>query len=65
MLNLKSKITLANSDLNSGDFLRMAKQDDGSYLSLENLREVLVGSSPFSVASNLDWNALNKQMYLN
>ena len=45
MLNLKSKITVANNDLNIIDFSKMAKQDDGSYLSLKNLQEALVSSN--------------------
>ena len=28
-LNLKSKITFVNNDSSIGDFLKMAKQDDG------------------------------------
>ena len=42
------------------DFLKTAKQDHGSYLSLENLQEVLVGSGSYSVASNLDLECLGQ-----
>ena len=51
--NLKSKITFAN-DLSIRDFLKTAKQDDGSYLSLKNLQELLVSSGSYSITSNLD-----------
>ena len=51
-LNLKSKITVANNDSSIRDCLKTTKKDDGSYLSLENLPEVLL--------SSWIWSALNK-----
>ena len=51
-LNLKSKITVANNNFSTRDRLKTTKQDDGSYLSLKNLQEVLV--------SSWVWSALNK-----
>ena len=53
-LKLKSKITVANKNLSFADFLRMAKLDDESYLSLENLQEVLVSSGSYSDGYNLN-----------
>ena len=35
-LNLKSEITVANNDSSIRDCLKTTKQDDESYLSLEN-----------------------------
>ena len=51
-LNLKSKITVANKNFSIRDRLKTTKQDDGSYLSLKKLQEVLV--------SSWVWSALNK-----
>ena len=59
-LKLKSKITVANNDLHFADFLRMTKLDDGSYLPLENLQEVLVSSGSYSDGSNFDLECLEK-----
>ena len=59
-LNLKSKITFANNDLSIGHFLKTKKQDDKSYLSLENLQEVLVSSGSCNIAFNLDLECLEK-----
>ena len=53
-LKLKSKITVVNKNLSFADFLRMAKLDDESYLSLENLQEVLVSSGSYSDGYNLN-----------
>ena len=53
-LKLKSKITVANKNLSFAEFLRMAKLDDESYLSLENLQEVLVSSGSYSDGCNLN-----------
>ena len=51
-LNLKSKITFSNNNFSIRDRLKATKQDDGSYLSLKNLKEVLV--------SSWVWSTLNK-----
>ena len=53
-VKLKSNITVANNVLSFADFLRTAKLDDGSYLSLEILQEVLVSSGSYSNGSNFD-----------
>ena len=60
MLKLKSKITVANNDLSFADFLRMTKLDDGSYLSLKNLQEVLVSSGSYSGNSDFDLESLEE-----
>ena len=60
MLKLKSKITVANNDLSFADFLRMTKLDDGSYLSLKNLQEVLVSSGSYSDGPNFDLECLGQ-----
>ena len=38
-LNLKSKITVANNDSSTRDCLKTTKQDDESYISLENFQQ--------------------------
>ena len=60
MLKLKSKITVANNNLSFADFLRMTKLDDGSYLSLKNLQEVLVSSGSYSGNSDFDLECLEE-----
>ena len=59
-LNLKSKVTVTNNDLRTRDFLKTTKQDDGSYLSLENLQQMLVSSGSYSNASKLDLECLEQ-----
>ena len=59
-LKLKSKITVANNNLNFADFLKTTKLDNGSYLSLENIQEVLVSSGSYSNGSNFDLECLKK-----
>ena len=59
-VKLKSKITVANNVLSFADFLRMAKLDDGSYLSLEILQEVLVSSDSYNSGSNFDLECLEE-----
>ena len=59
-VKLKSKITVVNNVSSFADFLRTVKLDDGSYLSLENLQEVLVRVAPIATALTLIWSALKK-----
>ena len=59
-LKLKSKITVANNNLNFADFLKTTKLDNGSYLSLENIQEVLVSSGSYSNGSYFDLECLKK-----
>ena len=59
-LKLKSKITVANNNLNFADFLKTTKLDNGSYPSLENIQEVLVSSGSYSNGSNFDLECLKK-----
>ena len=59
-LKLKSKIIVANNDLNFADFLKTTKMDDGSYLSLENLQEMLVSSGSYSDSSDFDLECLKQ-----
>ena len=59
-VKLKSKIIVANNVLSFADFLRMAKLDDGSYLSLEILQEVLVSSDSYNNGSNFDLECLEE-----
>ena len=60
MVKLKSKITVVNNVSGFADFLRMGKLDDGFYLSLENLQEVLVSSGSYSNSSNFDLECLEE-----
>ena len=60
ILKLKSKITVANNYLSFADFLKTTKLDDGSYLSLKNLQEVLVSSGSYSDGANFDLECLEQ-----
>ena len=57
-LKLKSKITVANRSF--ADFSKTAKQNDRSYLSLENLQEVLLSSGSYSDGSDFDLECLEQ-----
>ena len=59
-LKLKSSITVVNSDLSFADFLKTAKVDDGSYLSLQSLQEVLVSKGSYSNSFNFDLECLEQ-----
>ena len=60
MVKLKSKITVTNNSLSFADFLRTTKLDDGSYLSLDYLQEVLISSGSYSNGSNFDLECLEE-----
>ena len=60
-LNMKSKITVANNDLNIRYFLKTTKQDNRPNLSYTNLEEVLVISGSYSITCNLDLECLEQK----
>ena len=57
-VKLKSKITVVNNVSSFADFLRTAKLDDGSYLSLEKRGACQSGS--YSNSSNFDLECLEE-----